>query len=396
MATEPREEGAPSLPPPLLWIVVLVGLTAALIPPLIGLLILSRFFGGDYGVQVQQGIGLVGLGVGLAAISAGLGWRLAKNLPSTPFFPRRTWPLWLLFLIIVAGGGFLLPASPLVLGALGTLAMLLLPTLVLGSMGRVMGGRGGTWTDVLGGLIAGSALSAGVAAAIESGLAVGGLFLYIGYTSLSGRSFDLRALIEWLQWLGRKLADPRTVAFLMKPPVFLTILFVFAVLIPAVEEMAKALGVGLLGRWLRPHPARAFLLGIASGAGFALVENVLNVSLFEASFWLGAIVSRVMATVMHCATGGLTGWGWGELWSARRPARLALAYLGAVGIHGMWNGGVVITVLGALALTGIESIAVAFIVSVLVVVSILGIIVVVTACLLGMVGAGRFLARRTA
>ena len=41
---------------------------------------------------------------------------------------------------------------------------------------------------------------------------------------------------------------------------------------------------------------------------------------------------------MHCLTAGLTGWGWGQVWTQRRWLRLLLAYIIAVAIHGVWNG----------------------------------------------------------
>jgi hypothetical protein len=54
---------------------------------------------------------------------------------------------------------------------------------------------------------------------------------------------------------------------------------------------------------------------------------------------------------MHCATGGLVGWGWGQLWTARRPGHLVGAYAAAVTIHGLWNAAATGTViLGAIAL----------------------------------------------
>ena len=89
--------------------------------------------------------------------------------------------------------------------------------------------------------------------------------------------------------------------------------------------------------WVRPSPARAFFLGLASGAGFALAENLLNGAVIG-ELWGPGIISRLGATIMHCATGGLMGWGWGQLWTQRRPARLGLAFLGSVGLHGLWNG----------------------------------------------------------
>ena len=43
--------------------------------------------------------------------------------------------------------------------------------------------------------------------------------------------------------------------------------------------------------------------------------------------------------------GGLVGWGWGQLWTARRPLRLLGSYAAAVTVHGLWNAAAVGAVL---------------------------------------------------
>lgn len=121
------------------------------------------------------------------------------------------------------------------------------------------------------------------------------------------------------------------------PPLVVLAGIVFLTLLaPLVEEMTKTLAVGLAGLWLRPNPARAFLLGAASGAGFALAENFLN-SGFFGFLWSGGVVARLAATVMHTATGALMGWGWGQWWTEQKYLRLPLALSGAFGVHALWN-----------------------------------------------------------
>ena len=41
--------------------------------------------------------------------------------------------------------------------------------------------------------------------------------------------------------------------------------------------------------------------------------------------------------MMHCFSGGLVGWGWGQLWTARRPLRFLGSYAAAVTVHSLWN-----------------------------------------------------------
>jgi len=91
---------------------------------------------------------------------------------------------------------------------------------------------------------------------------------------------------------------------------------------------------------------------VASGAGFALTENLFNGALGGVEGWTLGAVARFGATVMHCFTGGLVGWGWGQLWTARRPLRFLGAYVAAVTVHGVWNAAAVgIVLLSASLLT---------------------------------------------
>jgi hypothetical protein len=68
-----------------------------------------------------------------------------------------------------------------------------------------------------------------------------------------------------------------------------------------------------------------------------LIENVFNGALGGAGGWTAGAAARLGTTVMHCTTGGLVGWGWGQLWQTRRPWRLLGTYGAAVGLHGLWN-----------------------------------------------------------
>lgn len=224
--------------------------------------------------------------------------------------------------------------------------MLLLPALVLGSVGGVMRGAGTTWRDVTGGLLGGASLGIGLAMLIEGGLLAFVLVLALLAGLIPGGLEGLQQLPEQVGDL-ETLLDPQVLSRLLTPTNLLVALLFVAVATPLIEEAAKTLAVGLAGLFLRPSPTRAFLLGVASGAGFALVENVLN-GTAAGPFWAAAALSRLAATFMHCATGGLMGWGWGQLWTARKPWRLLLAYVGSFALHATWNGLVLGTVAGGL------------------------------------------------
>ncbi|MCS7284034.1 MAG: PrsW family glutamic-type intramembrane protease [Anaerolineae bacterium] len=281
-----------------------------------------------------QVAGIGGLGLTLCLLSSLLGWRFWTGRPLGPFWVRHPWALLFLFLALLPLGTVLAlweTAPAFLLPALHVLTLLTLHALVLIALGTFLGNRAGSWQDVLGGLLGGASLGAGAAILLEVGiaLALGAFFVLTGQVPQ-----------EWLRGSIPSLQGPEDAMALVQaiPPLLVLTGIVFLTLLaPLVEEMTKTLAVGLVGPWLRPDPARAFLLGAASGAGFALAENFLN-SGFFGLLWGGGILARLAATVMHTATGALMGWGWGQWWTERKYLRLPLAFAGAFGIHALWNG----------------------------------------------------------
>ncbi|HIE38944.1 MAG TPA: PrsW family intramembrane metalloprotease [Anaerolineales bacterium] len=330
-----------------------VAVTACACGPLMIALPALAGEGAPDGLTIQQALTLAVLGGGLGLSLAVAGWGVWRGRPSRPFHPRRTWVLWaVLFPLLVSGLLIsLLDLAPAyLLPPINALTMTLLPMLILDAVGRALEGKGGTWRDVIGGLAGGALLGTGLAMVVEVGLVV---VLAMGALALG----LLPGGPEGLGSLGERLSDPtllydpQALLDLLTPGVVLVALAFVSVATPLVEETTKTLGMALVGTWLRPRPARAFLLGVASGAGFALAENLMNGAV-GGVLWGPGILSRLAATLMHCATGGLMGWGWGELWAGRRPWRLALAFIGAVGVHGMWNGLAVGAAISGLAAAG--------------------------------------------
>jgi len=289
------------------------------------------------GMALSQAVAVGALGLVLGAILAVEGVRWRRGIPAAPFHPRQTGWLWLAFAVLLTVGtvASVLDAPPVLMALLHAPTLLLLPALVLSLVGQGLRGRGGSWADVRGGLLGGALLGTGTALVTEVALVV---LLAVGL-------FALGLLPqEWLQQAPQALttgdipfpAGVEDLLGMLTPSLILVALVLVGGLVPLVEEVTKTLGVGLAGQWLRPSPARAFLLGVASGAGFALAENMLN-SLFVGPTWGPGILARLAATVIHCATGGLMGWGWGQWWARRRPWRLLLAFGGAVTLHSVWN-----------------------------------------------------------
>ncbi len=293
---------------------------------------------GEMALPQAVAVGVLGVCLGFVLIAEGIRGR--RGVPSAPFHPRRSGWLWLAFaaLLVAGTGASVLNTSPLLMALFHALTLLLLPALVLSLVGWGLRGRGVFWSDVSGGLLGGALLGTGIALVIEMVLAIS---LVVGLLALG--------LLpqEWLRQTTGEFPSPADMEGLLKgltPPLILSALLLIGGLVPLVEEIAKTLGVGLAGFWIRPSPARAFLLGVASGAGFAMAENVLN-GFFSGLAWGPGVLARLAATVMHSATGGLMGWGWGQWWAGRRPWRLPLAFVGAVVLHSMWNSCAAVTVL---------------------------------------------------
>ena len=133
-----------------------------------------------------------------------------------------------------------------------------------------------------------------------------------------------------------------TVDFLLLPEVMFFIVLI-ALQAPIPEEFAKALGPGLMGRRLTSE-RQAFFVGLASGAGFAILENMLYEGLYaqwNGWTWGGITLLRAIGSVLHPLGTGIIAL---ALFRAReRPAgwfgQLARAYLLSVGLHTLWNGG---------------------------------------------------------
>ncbi|MCK5428962.1 MAG: PrsW family intramembrane metalloprotease, partial [Anaerolineales bacterium] len=109
------------------------------------------------------------------------------------------------------------------------------------------------------------------------------------------------------------------------------------------EEFAKALGPGLMTRRLTSE-RQAFFVGLASGAGFAILENMLYEGLY-ASWggwsWGGITGLRAIGAVLHPLCTGIIAL---ALFRERERksgwfGRLTRAFLISVGLHTLWNVG---------------------------------------------------------
>jgi hypothetical protein len=112
---------------------------------------------------------------------------------------------------------------------------------------------------------------------------------------------------------------------------------------PIPEEFAKALGPALFGRRIR-NERQAFAIGLACGAGFAILENMLYEGMYaewSGWSWGGITLLRAIGSVMHPLCTAIIALALFHERS-RQPGwfkRLALAFLLSVGLHTLWNGG---------------------------------------------------------
>jgi RsiW-degrading membrane proteinase PrsW (M82 family) len=134
--------------------------------------------------------------------------------------------------------------------------------------------------------------------------------------------------------------------YLTNPLVLLLALAFAAVCVPLIEETLKPAAVWLLGRRLR-SPAEGFALGALCGAGFAMLEGMQAANGMAQMLGIG-LVARAASSLMHVTASGLMGWGIASARLEKRHKRLAGTFLLSVGIHGLWNGSVVLAVFGAL------------------------------------------------
>jgi hypothetical protein len=322
--------------------VAIIGLIIALLGGLAGL-----FFG--LGLVFSPGSvpvdgAVTGVAVAVLGLSLGgaLAWHAGNALrqrDSALFQPLPVWLLLLLYLPVIAlGQSFIFfdlwPA--LTLPPFHLLAAAIPSFTVLAFAGRAFKPAHLRWREVVVQFSGGALLATFIAltAEIILGLVLL-LILSVAWSLLANGSIRPMELLTQLQD-SRWLENPDNLQqLILYPPIAITLVAIFVVIGPLVEELAKLLGVILMS-YRHPSPAQVFLWGLAGGAGFALVENLFNTTLaLEA--WLFIMLLRVGATAMHCLATGLTALGWQRLLVERRPWKLLGLYIISIVIHALWN-----------------------------------------------------------
>jgi len=165
-------------------------------------------------------------------------------------------------------------------------------------------------------------------------------FAIMGSVFIAGQPDLLQELRNLAEWLSLSEPTPEMVLerlgpYLVRPGVIFAVIAFGAMIVPLIEEALKPIGVWLLvGRGLQP--SARFAAGVLSGAGYALFESLAIAAGGED--WITLVVVRVGTAIIHILTAGLTGWALTMAWRHKRYLLLAVTYLGAVMVHGLWNG----------------------------------------------------------
>src|SRR3972149_2870333 len=186
-----------------------------------------------------------------------------------------------------------------------------------------------TWRQTALAFICGSTLAILIAILLETTIP------YIAYL-----------LLEPFQYMAGGIADlgwcaPGFIEKLFASPLIFVFLAITAIEAPIPEEFAKALGLPIFGRARIQNERQAFAIGLASGAGFAILENMLYEGIYAANHgwgWAGITLLRSIGSVVHPIGTGIIALGWVRMREGG-AGPLFKAYLLSVGLHTLWNGG---------------------------------------------------------
>ena len=123
--------------------------------------------------------------------------------------------------------------------------------------------------------------------------------------------------------------------YISNPLVIATGIGYIAIIVPLIEELLKPLAVWLFAAKIESL-TQGFVMGLLSGASFAIVES-LNASADATISWPIIVSVRAGTSILHMTASGLVGWGIVSAFKEKRYGRFFAAYLSAVLIHGIWN-----------------------------------------------------------
>jgi hypothetical protein len=171
-----------------------------------------------------------------------------------------------------------------------------------------------------------------------------GIFWVVVISSQSELSQELFDLVGQLQNdnLNPELIESFTTKLITQPGIAASAILYISILVPVIEEFLKPAVLWLtLGRKFTPQ--EGFLVGAASGAGYALFENLTIGA--AADVWALVTITRIGTAAIHIITSALVGWGITSAISNKKYGRFLGALLTAIILHGVWNGLNILTAL---------------------------------------------------
>jgi RsiW-degrading membrane proteinase PrsW (M82 family) len=124
------------------------------------------------------------------------------------------------------------------------------------------------------------------------------------------------------------------------PTQVIIFLLTISAVAPLVEEGVKPLGAVLIMRRIRT-PASAFLMGVAAGVGFDILETIGYIGMGEAD-WVNVAIGRIGAGLLHGVGAGMAALGWYYLINGKGVRLRWLRGIGgilyAVLQHAIFNG----------------------------------------------------------
>lgn len=243
---------------------------------------------------------------------------------SAPFSLPSAW-VWLGATIVAFGAGIALfvsgqPSGPLAMVLPLVLLAGILPAFTILALTQQRLRQQTSWRRLCLALVTGGTLGVLVGGGVELGMVAQLVRLFhLNDLSITSISAD-------------QLSDPRY---------FVALFLLLAVGAPLAEETSKQIG----GFFLLPRikgRSEAFLIGMAAGIGFNIVETSQYLGLAQAD-WIAVAIQRIGAGLIHGVGAAMAGLGWYYLFRGKTLSRrwkvglgcLAYAYIQ----HGMLNGG---------------------------------------------------------
>lgn len=206
------------------------------------------------------------------------------------------------------------------------------------------------WGAFASGLTAAPFIAISLELVVGLGLAV----LGIAYAAINPEL--MQSLLHLQQVAPQLQADPEQLLpllhdFLADPIILSLIVANFALFVPLIEELIKPIAVWAVIWGRKLSPAQGFGLGLLSGAGFALIENLFSGASVAA--WPATAAVRIGATAFHVVTSGLMGWALVRAKEQGRIFAVFAVYAFNILLHSLWNGVVILTSLGSLGSSGL-------------------------------------------